>query len=80
MSEVKVIEIKKSVFEENGHEADELRSELKRKGTSHRRSAHVACTYRFLGPLGVLFPQIAPCQAKCKVRRNQTSAEAVSFR
>lgn len=32
MSEVKVIEIKKSVFEENGHEADELRSELKRKG------------------------------------------------
>ena len=32
MSKVKVIEIKKSVFEENGHEADELRSELKRKG------------------------------------------------
>lgn len=32
MSEIKVIEIKKSVFEENGHEADELRSELKRKG------------------------------------------------
>ncbi len=32
MSEVKIIEIKKSVFEENGHEADELRSELKRKG------------------------------------------------
>ena len=29
---VKVIEIKKSVFEENGREADELRSELKRKG------------------------------------------------
>lgn len=32
MSEVKVIEIKKSVFEENGREADELRSELKKKG------------------------------------------------
>lgn len=32
MSEIKVIEIKKSVFEKNGHEADELRSELKRKG------------------------------------------------
>lgn len=29
---VKVIEIKKSVFEENGREADELRSELKEKG------------------------------------------------
>lgn len=32
MSEVKVIDIKKSVFEENGREADELRSELKKKG------------------------------------------------
>ena len=68
MSEVKVIEIKKSVFEENGHEADELRSELKRKGTSHRRSAHVACTYRFLDRMGALFSQSAPCPAKCKVR------------
>ena len=29
---VKVIEIKKSVFEENGREADELRAELKEKG------------------------------------------------
>lgn len=32
MDEVKVIEIKKSIFEENGHEADQLREELKRKG------------------------------------------------
>lgn len=32
MDEVKVIEIKKSIFEENGREADELRAELKKKG------------------------------------------------
>ena len=32
MEEVKVIEIKKSIFEENGREADELRAELKKKG------------------------------------------------
>ena len=32
MSEVKVIEIKKSVFEENGHQADALRADLKKKG------------------------------------------------
>lgn len=32
MSEVRVIEIKKSVFEQNGREADELRAELKSKG------------------------------------------------
>lgn len=32
MSDVKVIEIKKSIFEENGREADELRAELKSKG------------------------------------------------
>ena len=32
MDEVKVIEIKKIIFEENGHEADQLREELKRKG------------------------------------------------
>lgn len=32
MDEVKVIEIKKSVFEENGREADELREYLKKKG------------------------------------------------
>ncbi len=32
MDEIKVIEIKKSVFEENAHEADRLRDELKKKG------------------------------------------------
>ena len=32
MSEVRVIEIKKSIFEQNGREADELRAELKSKG------------------------------------------------
>lgn len=32
MNEVKVIEIKKSVFEENSHQADELRKDLKKKG------------------------------------------------
>ena len=32
MEEVKVIEIKKSIFEENGREADQLRAELKKKG------------------------------------------------
>ena len=32
MSEVKVIEIKKSVFEENGRQADALRADLKKKG------------------------------------------------
>ena len=32
MEKVKVIEIKKSIFEENGREADELRAELKKKG------------------------------------------------
>lgn len=32
MSDVKVIEIKKSVFEENGHQADALRADLKKKG------------------------------------------------
>lgn len=32
MNEVKVIEIKKSVFEENSHQADELRKNLKKKG------------------------------------------------
>ena len=32
MEKVKVIEIKKSIFEENGREADQLRAELKKKG------------------------------------------------
>ena len=32
MSEVRVIEIKKRIFEQNGREADELRAELKSKG------------------------------------------------
>src|SRR5574344_2678769 len=32
MSEVRAIEIKKSIFEQNGREADELRAELKSKG------------------------------------------------
>lgn len=32
MEKVRIIEIKKSVFEDNGKEADELRAELKRKG------------------------------------------------
>lgn len=32
MDEVKVIEIKKSVFEENGREADSLREDLKKRG------------------------------------------------
>ena len=32
MCEVRVIEIKKSIFEQNGREADELRAELKSKG------------------------------------------------
>lgn len=32
MEKVRIIEIKKSVFDDNGKEADELRAELKRKG------------------------------------------------
>ena len=32
MDEVKIIEIKKSVFEDNDKDADALRAELKRKG------------------------------------------------
>ena len=31
MEKVRIIEIKKSVFDDNGKEADELRAELKRK-------------------------------------------------